>query len=104
MSKTFDPYAAVHLGIEAAGMVAQAQAVIWMRMAGMMGVWATDPSEMSLMIKEKTKAMQLSAEAATKAAMALKPPAEVLRAGLAPVARKTKANAARLKALGPKPL
>lgn len=100
--KPFDPYAMMHLGIEAAGMVAEAQAVVWMRVAGMAGAWMMEPAELALMVNEKTRAMQQSAQALTEASLAGHAPVEVLRAGLAPVARKTRANAARLAALGPK--
>ncbi|WP_376871112.1 antifreeze protein [Albirhodobacter sp. R86504] len=98
MKHLFAPW---YLGVEMVQMAAEAQAVIAMRTAGMMGFWATKPSEMDRMVAEKTTAAMDSMQAAQRAALAGKSPADVMRAGLKPIGRKTAANAKRLGNLGP---
>jgi hypothetical protein len=98
MKEVFAPW---YLGVELVQMATEAQAVIAMRTAGMMGFWATNPSEMDRMVAEKTTAAAASMKAVQRAAMAGESPADVMRAGLAPIGRKTAANAKRLGNLGP---
>lgn len=98
MKDVFSPW---YLGVEMMQMASEAQAVIAMRTAGVMGFWATHPSEVDRMVTEKTTAATDSMMAAQRAALAGKSPAEVMRAGLAPIGRKTAANAKRLGNLGP---
>jgi hypothetical protein len=96
-----DVFAPWYLGIEMMQMAAEAQAVIAMRTAGMMGLWATNPAEMDRMVAEKTAAAAASMKAVQRATMAGKSPTDVMRAGLKPIGRKTAANAKRLGNLGP---
>lgn len=98
MKNVFAPW---YLGVEMMQMAAEAQAVIAMRTAGMMGLWATKPSEMDRMVAEKTAAITDAMQAAQRAALAGESPADVMRAGLKPIGRKTAANAKRLGKLGP---
>jgi hypothetical protein len=77
-------------------MMAQANMVIAMRMMGMAGAWNVAPAENKRMVDEKTAAAVASGTAMMRAAMAGKGPVAVAEAGLAPVARKTRANAKRL--------
>ena len=70
--------------------------VIAMRMWGMTGAWNVLPSENKRMVDEKGAAMLASGMAATAAMMQGKGAVDVALAALKPVARKTKANAARL--------
>lgn len=98
MKNVFSPW---YLGVEMMQMAAEAQAVIAMRTAGMMGFWATKPAEMDRMVAEKTSAVADSMMAAQRAAFAGQSPADVMRAGLKPIGQKTAANAKRLGNLGP---
>ena len=90
------------LTVETARMMADSQAVIAMRTAGMMGLWATAPGETDRMVSEKTTAAIKSAMAAQAAILSGAAPHEVLRAGLAPIRRKAGKNARRLAARGPR--
>ena len=83
-------------------MLGQANMVIAMRMMGMAGGWNVTPAENKRMVDEKTDAAMASGTAMMRAAMAGKGPVAVAEAGLAPVARKTRANAKRLAKRGPK--
>jgi hypothetical protein len=84
------------LSMETGAMLAQANMVIAMRMWGMAGAWNVTPDENKRMVDEKGTAMLASGMAATAAVMQGKGPVDVALAALKPVARKTKANAARL--------
>lgn len=83
-------------------MLGQANMVIAMRMMGMAGAWNVTPAENKRMVDEKKAAAVASGTAMMKAAMAGKDAVAVAEAGLAPVARKTRANAKRLAGRGPK--
>lgn len=89
------------LGLETARLAVEAQAVIAMRMAGMMGLWAVRPAEFPRMLAEKQRAAAAAGGAAGRAALAGKRPAAVLRAGLKPIGRRVTANSRRLARLGP---
>jgi len=80
----------------------EAQTVIAFRMAGMMGLWATKPQEMTRMIEEKPMVMLDAFLSASSAFMAGAAPAGVMRAGMKPIGVKTAANARRLGKLGPR--
>lgn len=90
------------LSLRTGMMLGQANMVIAMRMMGMAGGWNVTPAENQRMVDEKTAAAVASGTAMMRAAMAGKGPVAVAEAGLAPVARKTRANAKRLSKLGPK--
>lgn len=79
-----------------AQMLAEAQVVMAIRMAGLMGLTDLPKGEGQRMIAEKTRTFTRSGIAAGQAAMQGQGPAGVTRAALGPVARQTKANAKRL--------
>ncbi len=81
----------MRLGLKSSVMMAEAQAVIAMRMFGMMGMWPVSPGENARMVSEKIAAVQEAQMAVMKAAMNGASPA-----ALRPVRRRTKANAERL--------
>jgi hypothetical protein len=83
-------------------MLGQANMVVAMRMMGMAGAWNVTPAENQRMVDEKTDAAIAAGQAMMRAVMAGKGPVAVAEAGLAPVARKTRANAKRLAGRGPK--
>jgi hypothetical protein len=92
----------LHLGFEAARTIIDAQAVMAMRMAGMMGLWTVSHRETSRMFQEKPRAAVKSAIAMQKAMAAGQTPDQVMRAGLEPISRKVGKNARRLAAKGPR--
>lgn len=102
MIKRFNPFTPWTLGMQIAKIGIEAQAVIALRMAGMMGLWDTHPSEVHRMVAEKQRAAVASVGAASRAVMAGKSPEAVLSAGLKPIGRRTASNARRLARLGPK--
>lgn len=77
-------------------LMAEAQAVIAMRMMGMAGVWSVTPAEDGRMISEKVYAMTKATTDATKAAMNGGTVDEIAAAAIKPIRRKTRANAKRL--------
>jgi hypothetical protein len=90
------------LGWQTSIMLAEAQAVIAMRMMGLAGLWAVHPTESFRMVAEKPAAYARAAEAAGRAALAGKAPHEIAGAALRPVRRKTRANSRRLVRTGPR--
>jgi hypothetical protein len=90
------------LSLRTGMMLGQANMVIAMRMMGMAGAWNVTPAENKRMVDEKTAAAVASGTAMMKAAMAGKDAVAVANAGLAPIARRTGANAKRLAKRGPK--
>ncbi|MFM2389341.1 MAG: hypothetical protein RLZZ437_896 [Pseudomonadota bacterium] len=90
------------LSLRTGMMMAQANMVIGMRLMGMAGSWNVTSAENKRMVDEKTEAAVASGTAMMKAALSGKGPVAVAEAGLAPVARKTRANAKRLAKRGPK--
>ena len=83
-------------------MLAEAQAVIAMRLMGMNGLWSVTKSENGLMFSEKADALTRSAIDASTAMMTGKRPDEVISAAVKPLRAKTRANAQRLGRRGPK--
>ncbi|WP_232831315.1 antifreeze protein [Pseudogemmobacter bohemicus] len=90
------PAQMMRLGLRSTAMMAEAQAVIAMRMAGMMGMWPVSPGENARMVSEKIAALQEAQVAVMKAVMKGASPATMAEAALRPVRRRTKANAGRL--------
>jgi hypothetical protein len=87
------------------GMVmAEAQAVIAMRVMGMSGIWSVTPYENHRMVSEKVYAMTKAATDASGASLRGASPAAVMAASIKPVRRKTRANSRRLAKRGPKGL
>ena len=83
-------------------MVAEANAVIAMRLLGMVGLWSVTPAENDRMVSEKLEAFNRSAIAANHAAMSGQRPDQIAAAALKPVRQKTRANSKRLAKRGPK--
>ncbi|MEL6641890.1 MAG: antifreeze protein [Pseudomonadota bacterium] len=77
-------------------LVAEAQAVIAMRLLGMAGIWSVTSSEDGRMISEKIYAMTKASTDATMAAMNGGTANEITAAAIKPIRRKTRANARRL--------
>ncbi|WP_415182020.1 antifreeze protein [Phaeovulum sp.] len=98
----FDPFAPFALCMDIAKIGMEAQSVVTYRLAGLMGLWDTPPSEVNRMFAEKQRAMVWSVGAAQRAVFAGKSPEAVMRAGLKPIGKRTAANARRLARLGPK--
>ena len=77
-------------------MTTEAQAVVGMRMLGMMGMWNTAPSEWQRMVAEKQTAAMRSGFAAARAAASGRSGPEVAKAAMRPVRARTRANVRRL--------
>ncbi|RUS63376.1 antifreeze protein [Pseudorhodobacter sp. E13] len=78
-------------------MLMEAQAVISMRLMGMMGLWQVSPQENTRMVTEKVEAMVRSATDAGRVTMRGGSPDEITAAAIAPMRRATRANSKRLK-------
>jgi hypothetical protein len=86
----------LRLSMQTGTMLAQANMVIAMRVWGMAGAWNVTRGENKRMVDEKGTAMLAAGMAAAGAMAQGKGPVDVALAALQPVARKTRANAARL--------
>jgi hypothetical protein len=91
-----DPFAPWRAGFAFWTMMAEAQTVMAVRTLGLWGVLPASPGENRRMVAEKGPAFARAAVAAGLAAAAGKPPLAVAEAALAPIGRKTRANARRL--------
>lgn len=83
-------------------LAAEAQTVITLRTLGMFGLWNVSADENTRMVSEKTEAFAQSARAAAGAMARGARPDQVAMAGMKPLQRKTRPNAARLTKAGPK--
>ena len=79
----------------------ETNAVMSMRLLGMMGLWSVAPSENARMFSEKPPAFAKSAAAGMSAAVSGKRPDEVAMAMIKPLRAKTRSNSARLAKKGP---
>jgi len=77
-------------------LMAEAQAVIAMRLLGMAGVWSVTPAEDARMISEKVYAMTKATTDSAKVAMSGGTVDQIAAAAIKPIRRKTRANARRL--------
>ena len=102
MFRFMTPKQAARLALQSTLMLAEAQRVIAMRVAGMAGVWDVTPAEDARMVAEKSHAAVASGQAMLRTAMAGGSAGAVALAGLKPVRAKTRANAGRLAKRGPK--
>ncbi|MFQ1699582.1 antifreeze protein [Loktanella agnita] len=102
MMKTTNPLAFWSNAVELGYLMAEAQAVIAMRVMGMAGVWSVTGGEDSRMISEKAQAVSQSTTNATRAAMAGRSPDQIAAAAIKPFRQKTRANVKRLQKRGPK--
>lgn len=95
------PAQALRLAVQTSMMMAEAQAVITMRLFGMAGMWQVAPGENDRMVQEKTHAILAAGRAAGRAMMAGHDAGAVALAALKPVRARTRKNAARLSKRGP---
>ena len=93
------PAAQVRLASQFARMAIEANMVIGMRMAGMMGLMVQSPGEPFRMIAEKQAALSESMIAMASAGMRGHSAERMLSAGLRPYGRRTRANSRRLSAV-----
>jgi hypothetical protein len=97
----WSPFDAMRLSMKTGVMLAEANMVIGMRMLGMAGMWRVTPAENLRMVAEKQAAGLEAAVAMGRVAMAGGSAAQLLEAGLKPVARRTRGNVRRLAKRGP---
>lgn len=91
-----DPFGPWRAGIAFWTMMAEAQAVVAIRVLGMWGVIPASPRERRTMVAEKGPAFARAALAAGRAAAEGRPPLAVLEASVRPLGRRTRANVRRL--------
>lgn len=91
-----DPLALWRLWFETSMTMAEASAVMSMRLMGMSGMWSVTPYEQTRMWSEKPGAFVTSAGRATEAMLRGKDPVEVAAAAMRPIRAKTRANSRRL--------
>ena len=102
MFRMMTPKQLARLAMQSTLMMAEAQRVIVMRLAGMAGTWNVTQDEDARMIAEKSQAAVASGQAMLRASLAGGSAASVAAAGLKPVRARTRANAGRLAKRGPK--
>ncbi|MFE3838711.1 antibiotic ABC transporter [Pseudogemmobacter sonorensis] len=90
------PAQMLRLSLRGSAMMAEAQAVVAMRMLGLMGFWPVAPDENALMVVEKLAALHEAQAAMMRAALKGGSAATLAEAGLRPLRRRTRANAERL--------
>ncbi len=81
-------------------MMAEAQAVISMRILGVFGLWSVPSTENQRMVSEKVYAVTKGATDASLAALRGEPAHDVTRAAIRPIRRATAANSRRLRKRG----
>lgn len=102
MFRVMTPKQVLRLATQSALMMAEAQRVIAMRLAGMAGSWNVTGDEDTRMVVEKSEAAVASGQAMMRAVLAGGSAGAVALAGLKPVRARTRANAGRLTRSGPK--
>jgi hypothetical protein len=102
MKNMFDPFAFLRLGMQTGMMMAEAQAVIAMRLMGMAGAWNVTDRENTRMVSEKVSAFSDAAMKMGFAAMGGKRPDQIMTAAVRPLRSKTRGNVRRLSRRGPK--
>ena len=100
MSRLSTPLDLAMLNMEVGMMMAEAQAVIAMRVMGWNGLWSVTKSENGRMVSEKAEALTRATIDATTAAMTGQRPDQVLSAAVKPLRQATRANAKRLSKRG----
>ncbi|WP_141536207.1 hypothetical protein [Thioclava sp. ES.031] len=96
-----DPLSFMRIGFEAARIGLEAQAVISMRVAGMMGLWDVSPLESLQMVQEKPVAVAAAAEAAAFALLRGQTADRAISASITQIGNHTSANMTRLSRRGP---
>ena len=82
--------------VEMTYLMAEAQAVITMRLMGMAGLWSVTGFEDRRMVSEKVYALTKAGTEAGKAALSGGSPDRIVAAAIKPIRQKTRANARRL--------
>lgn len=100
MIPMFLPAAQMRLATQFTRMAIEANMVIGLRMAGMMGLMAQAPGEPFRMVAEKQAAVSESLFAMAQAGMRGHSTERMLSAGLRPYGRRTRANSRRLSSKG----
>lgn len=90
------PSSAIPLWIDVVQLALEAQTVIALRTAGMMGIMVQDPGEPFLMLAEKQAALAESLYAVGQAAAEGASTDQVIAAGLRPFGKRIRANSCRL--------
>ncbi|WP_410216875.1 antibiotic ABC transporter [Paracoccus sp. (in: a-proteobacteria)] len=98
MMPMFLPAPQMRLVSQFSRMAIEAQMVIGLRMAGMMGLMAQAPGEPFLMVAEKQAAASEAMFAMAKAGMKGASPERMMAVGLRPYGKRTRANSRRLSA------
>ena len=80
----------------------EAQAVIGMRLLGMVGLWSVTGSENRRMVDEKAVALTKSMTNASAALLTGQTPNKIAEAAMRPLRQKTRSNYRRLAKRGPK--
>ena len=88
--------------MQAGFILAEANAVISMRLLGMAGMWSVSPSENARMVSEKVYASTRALTDASKIALSGGRVDEISSAAMKPIRQKTRANTKRLAKRGPK--
>jgi len=94
------PFAFLNNTATMMNMTAEANAVISMRLAGMIGIWSVTDKENDRMVEEKIEAMGDAQFEMWKSAITGGSADDVIAAGLKPVRNATRANAKRLSKRG----
>lgn len=102
MMPMFLPAAQVRLATQFVRMAVEANTVIALRMAGMMGLMAQAPGEPFRMVAEKQAAVSESLFAMAQAQLRGHSTERMLSAGLRPYGRRTRANSRRLSVAKPR--
>jgi hypothetical protein len=96
------PLDAWRLGWQLWWLAAEANTVVAYRVLGLAGLWNTTARERTRMLEEKPLAFAQAGLAAMQAAAQGAAPVAVATAAVAPLRRRTRANAARLTKRGPR--
>ena len=96
MTRTRTPVNPWSNSLQAAMILAEAQAVITMRLWGIAGFWSVTQAENSRMVSEKAYALTRAAVDAGVAMMRGQGTDQVVAAAMKPIRQKTRANARRL--------
>ena len=99
---TDSPAQMVTSWVDMSMLVIETQAVVWMRLMGMAGLWSVPATETRRMIAEKPAAFTESLVAGATAGVRGASPAEVVSATIIPLRQRTRKNARRLARRGPK--
>lgn len=102
MARKPSPFDFLHTAQTFWSLAADAQTVIALRTLGMLGLWNTGAGESERMVAEKAEAFTHSAIASARAMARGETPDQIAMAGMRPLHRKAKSNAARLTKAGPK--